>query len=46
MGFPVCYRSPSDVLAVSSGFVHIYIYIYIYIYIFYALKKKRKERRW
>jgi hypothetical protein len=34
MGFPLCYGSPSDVFAVSSGFVH------------YALKKKRKERRW
>jgi len=34
VGFPVCYGSPSDVFAASSGFVHLYIYIY------YALKKK------
>jgi hypothetical protein len=34
LGFPVCYGSPSDVFAASSGLVH------------YALKKKRKERRW
>jgi hypothetical protein len=25
MGFPVCYGSPSDVFAASSGFVHSYI---------------------
>jgi hypothetical protein len=24
MGFPVCYGSPSDVFAASSGFVHLY----------------------
>jgi hypothetical protein len=24
LGFPVCYRSPSDVFAASSGFVHLY----------------------
>ena len=24
VGFPVCYGSPSDVFAASSGFVHIY----------------------
>jgi hypothetical protein len=24
VGFPVCYGSPSDVFAVSSGFVHLY----------------------
>ena len=23
MGFPVCYRSPSDVFAASSGYVHL-----------------------
>jgi len=41
-GFPVCYGSPSDVFAVSSGFVYTRIYIYMYIY--YVLKKKRKYR--
>jgi hypothetical protein len=25
MGFPVCYRSPSDVFAASSSFIHLYI---------------------
>jgi hypothetical protein len=40
LGFPVCYRSPSDVFAASSGFVQLYIYIY------YTLKKKRHKRRW
>jgi hypothetical protein len=39
VGFPVCYGSPSDVFAASSGFV-------LYIYIYYAVKKTRKERRW
>jgi hypothetical protein len=24
MGFPVCYGSPSDIFAASSGFVHLY----------------------
>jgi hypothetical protein len=24
LGFPVCYGSPSDVFAASSGFVHLY----------------------
>jgi len=24
MGFPVCYGSPNDVFAASSGFVHLY----------------------
>jgi hypothetical protein len=24
LGFPVCYRSPSDVFATSSGFVQLY----------------------
>jgi hypothetical protein len=24
LGFPVCYGSPSEVFAVSSGFVHLY----------------------
>jgi len=36
-GFPVCYRSLSNVFAASSGFIH---------YIHYALKKKRKEQWW
>jgi len=27
LGFPVCYGSPSDVLAASSGFVHLYVHI-------------------
>jgi len=34
MGFPVCYRSPSDVFATSSRFVHLYI-----------LRFKEKEKR-
>jgi len=34
MGFPVCYGSPSDVFAASSGFVHLYM-----------LRFKEKERR-
>jgi hypothetical protein len=25
VGFPVCYGSPSDVFAASSGFVHLHI---------------------
>jgi hypothetical protein len=32
--FPVCYGSPSDVFAVSSGFLHLY-----------ALSFKEKEKR-
>jgi hypothetical protein len=39
LGFPVCYGSPSDVVAANSGFVHLYIYIYIY----YTLTKKKKR---
>jgi hypothetical protein len=27
VGFPVCYGSPSDVFAASSGFVHLYLCI-------------------
>ena len=38
-GLPVCYGSPSDVFAASSGFVHLYT-------VHYGLKKQRKERRW
>jgi hypothetical protein len=34
LGFPVCYGSPSDVFAVSSGFVYLYIL---------RFKKKGKE---
>jgi hypothetical protein len=34
LGFPVCYGSPSDVFAASSGFLHLY-----------TLKKKKKEKR-
>ena len=34
LGFPVCYRSPSDVFAASSGSVH-----------FYTLRFKEKEKR-
>jgi hypothetical protein len=34
IGFPVCYGSPSDVFAASSGFVHLYI-----------LRFKAKEKR-
>ena len=34
VGFPVCYGSPSDVFAASSGFVHLYI-----------LRFKGKEKR-
>jgi hypothetical protein len=38
LGFPVCYRSPSDVFAASSGFVHLYTL---------RFKGKRNEwRRW
>jgi len=35
LGLPVCYWSPSDVFAASSGFIHLYIH--------YALKKKREK---
>ena len=34
LGFPVCYGSPNDVFAVSSGFVHLY-----------TLRFKEKEKR-
>jgi hypothetical protein len=34
LGFPVCYGSPSDVFAASSGFVHLY-----------TLRCKEKEKR-
>jgi hypothetical protein len=34
LGFPVCYRGPGDVFAVSSGFVLLYI-----------LRFKQKEKR-
>ena len=34
MGFPVCYGSPSDVFATSSGFVRLY-----------TLRLKEKEKR-
>ena len=34
LGFPVCYGSPRDVFAVSSGFVHLY-----------ASRFKEKEKR-
>jgi hypothetical protein len=34
MGFPVCYGTPSDVFAASSGFVHLY-----------TLHFKEKEKR-
>jgi hypothetical protein len=34
MGFQVCYRSPSDVFATSSGFVHLF-----------TLSFKEKEKR-
>jgi hypothetical protein len=34
LGFPVCYGSPSDVFAASSGFVHLY-----------ALRFKEKVKR-
>ena len=34
VGFPVCYGSPSDVFAASSGFVHLY-----------TLRFKEKEKR-
>jgi hypothetical protein len=34
LGFPVCYGSPSDVFAASSGFIHLY-----------ALSYKEKEKR-
>ena len=34
MGFPVCYGTPSDVFAASSGFVHLY-----------TLRFKSKEKR-
>jgi len=37
VGFPVCYWSPSDVFAASSGFVHLYIL---------RFKEREKERRW
>jgi hypothetical protein len=37
VGFPVCYGSPSDVFAASSGFVHLYT--------FYVLRFKEKETR-
>jgi len=28
LGFPVCYGSPSDVFAASSGFVHLYTLLF------------------
>jgi len=34
VGFPVCYESPSDVFAASTGFVHLY-----------TLRFKEKEKR-
>ena len=34
LGFPVCYGSPNDVFAASSGFVHLY-----------TLRFKEKEKR-
>jgi len=36
LGFPVCYRSLSDVFAASNGFVHLCIHI---------LRFKEKEKR-
>jgi hypothetical protein len=37
LGFPVCYGSPSDVFAASSGFVHLYTL---------RFKEKEIELRW
>jgi hypothetical protein len=34
MGFPVCYRTPSEIFAASSGFVHLF-----------TLRFKEKEKR-
>ena len=40
LDFSVCYGSPNDVFAVSSGFVHYTVCIYINI-----LRFKEKEKR-